>query len=218
MTALRHLASVLALALLPAPAAASDDSFEFWINPSASFALDGDTGLELETAQRFRRASDGRPDTYFARLWLNQDLGNAATLSGAVERRINDGEDDETRLHQQLSTRHGILRTRLRLEQRFVDDRDRVGLRLRPRLGAAAPIGRDGRWSAFGDAELFLTLRSTGRGGDDGLTGLRTRIGATYELNNRVSLSAAYLRQQSIVEGGPDELGHAPLLGIEFSF
>lgn len=210
--------AALGIALLHAPAAANDDDFELWLNPSASFGLDDDTSLEVETAQRFRSASDGRPDTYFARLWLNQDLSDAVTLSGAVEQRINDGDDDETRLHQQLATSHGVLRARLRLEQRFVDGSGRMGLRLRPRLGASVPLGTESPWTFFGNAEAFLTLRSASRGGDDGLTGVRTQVGVEYEVNDVLSLSAGYLRQQNIDRDGPDEVGHAPILGLELSF
>lgn len=202
--------------MLHAPAAASDDGFELWLNPAVSFELAGDTGVEIETAQRLRDASDGRVDTYYARLWLNQNLSDSVALSGGAERRINDGDDDETRFMQQLSTKHGVLRTRLRLEQRFVDRSGRMGLRLRPRLGAAIPL--DSRWSLHGTAELFLTLRSTSAGGNDGLTGLRTQLGASYALNDDGSLTVGYLRQQDLVEGAPDRVGHAPLIGIEWSF
>lgn len=207
--------AVLGALLLHAPAAASDDALELWLNPSASFDLDGNTGVEIETAQRFRSASDGRADTYFARLWLNQELGDSAVVSGAVERRINDGDDDETRFMQQLSTKHGVLRTRLRLEQRLVDGSGRMGLRLRPRLGAAIPL--DSRWSLHGSAELLLTLRSTSTGGNDGLTGLRTLLGADYALSDAVSLTVGYLRQQDMVDGAPDQVGHAPMIGIGWS-
>lgn len=213
---------LICLALLTAPASAlaedHNDGFEFWLNPSASFDLDDNTGLEIETAQRFRNASDGRPDTYFARLWLNQDVSDAVTLSGAVERRINDGAANETRLIQQMTGRHGILRTRLRLEQRLVDGADRMGLRLRPRLGVAVPLDEEGRWSFETDAELFWTLRGNNRNSDEGLTGLRTQIGLGYEVNDRLALSLAYLRQQDFESGGPDEVGHAPIIGVEFSF
>ncbi len=51
----------LALLLLLAPASASDDAFEFWLKPSVSVGLDGNTGVEIETAQRLRDAGDGRP-------------------------------------------------------------------------------------------------------------------------------------------------------------
>lgn len=217
MTLTRLLAPLLLLAL-PAPAVAADDAFEFWINPSVSAGLDENTGLELETAQRFRDADDGRPDTYFFRLWVNQDLSDAVTLSGAVERRINDGDSDETRLHQQLSARHGILRGRFRLEQRFVEDADRMGLRFRPRLGVAVPFAPESPWSGFANAEAFVTLRSTSEGGDDGFTGLRTQIGVEYEANDNLTLSLGYLRQHDLREGAPDRVGHAPIVGVELGF
>lgn len=203
---------------LSAPASASDEAFEFWLNPSVETAIDDDTAIELETAQRFRSSEDGRVDTYFARLWLKQDLAENVTLAGAVERRINDGGSDETRFMQQLSTSHGILRTRLRLEQRLVDNADRMGLRLRPRLGVAFPLDAEGRWTAGADAELFWTIRGNNVTSDEGITGLRTTIGVDYEVNDRLSIGVSYLRQQDFEDDGPDEIGHAPLIGIEYSF
>jgi hypothetical protein len=208
----------LVLVAWPGTASASDDAFEFWVNPSIAYELDKDTGIELETAQRLRSAADGRPDTFFFRLWVNQAVSDGATLSGAVERRINDGGRDETRTMQQLSLRHGVLRGRLRLEQRFVSDADRMGLRLRPRIGASVPLNGDGDWTLDGDAELFLTLRSTSRLGDQGLTGLRTQIGVGHDVSERLNLSIGYLRQQDIKPNGTDQVGHAPIVGIELSF
>lgn len=213
-------ARLLGLGLLIAPTAAiaSNDSFELWLNPSVSFDLDKNTGLEIETAQRLRSASDGRVDTYFGRLWVNQKISGTFTLSGAIERRINDGGSDETRFIQQVSGKHGIVRTRLRLEQRLVDDADRMGLRLRPRLGIEVPIGDNERWSLKTDAELFWTLRSNNSGGDTGITGLRTQAGIDYDVNDRLSLSLVYLRQQDFNDGEADDVGHAPLFGVEYSF
>lgn len=214
------LALVLALATAAAPqqARASDEAFELWLNPSIGTDLDSDTGVELETAQRFRSASDGRPDTYFFRLWVNQDLADNVTLSGAVEQRFNNGDDDERRLIQQLTTRHGMLRTRLRLEQRFEEGQGgRMGLRLRPRLGVNVPLDDAGKWAAKADAELFWTLRSTGAGGDTGITWLRTQVGIGYDVSDNLSLNLIYLRQQDFRAGRPDRIGHAPLIGIEFA-
>lgn len=218
MKSILPLAAAVLYAGMPAIASASDDGAELWLNPSISTDLDEDTGIELETAQRFRDAGDGREDTYFARLWLNQKLASNVTLGAAVERRINDGGTNETRTMQQLSTSHGILRTRFRLEQRFVDNAERMGLRLRPRLGVSIPLDQDGRWAFKTDAELFLTLQSTRFGGDEGLTGLRTQIGVSYDVSDNISISAAYLRQQDFEEGGPDVVGHAPIIGIEYAF
>lgn len=213
-----RLPALIALLLVPQTASASDEAFELWFNPSLSFEADSDTGLEIETAQRFRSAADGRPDTWFLRLWVNQAVSPDLTLSGAVERRINAGDSDEVRLIQQLSGSHGLVRTRLRLEQRFVQDADRMGLRLRPRLGLSVPLDGDKRWKAKADAELFFTLRATSRGGDRGLTGLRTQVGISRSLGERLSLSLVYLRQQDIRPERPDRIGHAPLLAIEYAF
>lgn len=210
--------AALALVSVPSAAAASDDAAELWLNPSIAVDLDKDTGLELETAQRFRSAADGRPDTFFYRFWLNQEVGGGLTLSGAVERRINTGDDDETRTMQQLSLSRGVLRGRLRLEQRFVDDADRMGLRLRARLGVKVPLDSDGKWSLGADAEPFFTLRSTSVGGDDGLTGLRTQVALGREVSDNLSVSVGYLRQQDIRRGAPDRVGHAPIVGVELSF
>ena len=206
-------------ALLAAtPATAQDEAFEFWLNPSIEFDLDDDTGVELETAQRFRSQDDGRVDTYFGRLWIKQSIARGLTLAGAVERRVNDGGSDETRLMQQLSGSHGLLRTRLRLEQRFSDGADQMGLRLRPRLGVEVPLDADGRWSAGADAELFWTLRPRSVDGDTGITGLRTTVGVGYDVTDNWSVGIAYLRQQDFEPDGPDEIGHAPLVEIGYSF
>jgi hypothetical protein len=157
------LAALLAASFATPSAAETDDGPELWLNPSVSWALDDDTAVELETAQRLRREADGRADTYYVRLWLNQDVSDAISVSAGVEQRSNEPGSDETRLLQQLSAKRGILRTRLRLEQRFVED-GRMGVRFRPRAGVEVPIGLSERWSAVANAELFLTLRSTAPG------------------------------------------------------
>lgn len=215
---IKSAAAVLALSL-PATASATHEDFELWLNPSFAYTLDEDTELELETAQRFRDSARGRVDTYFVRGWVKQKLADNVTLAGAVEKRVNDGGSDELRNMQQLSTSHGMLRTRLRLEERFVEDRGgRMGLRLRPRLGVAVPLSDDGRWSAKTDAELFWTLRGTSVGGDTGITGLRTTVGVGYDVSDRIGVSLTYLRQQDFEDNAPDVVGHAPLIGIDFAF
>jgi hypothetical protein len=204
--------------LMHAPAVATDDDLEIWFNPALATDLDENTGIELETAQRLRSADRGRVDTYYARLWLNQDIDEDVTLSGGIERRVNDGGDDETRFLQQLSLKQGVFRGRLRLEQRFVDNSGRMGLRVRTRLGVSVPLDEAKRWSFDSSAELSKTLRSTGVGGDDGLTGLRTQIGLGYEVNDRLSLGFGYIRQQDFSSGEPDAVGHAPLLSVDVNF
>lgn len=220
MITIRNLClSGVALALtLPAPAYADED-FEVWLNPSIGTELDDNTAVEVEGALRFRSSAAGRDDTYFVRGWIKQKIAPGFTLSGGAERRHNSDGSDETRFLQQLTTSHGVLKTRVRLEQRFVDNRGgRMGLRLRPRLGLESPITEDERLTIGADAELFWTLRGTSVGGDTGLTGLRTQVGFGYEVSDNLDLSLVYLRQQDFEDNARDTIGHAPLLTIDFSF
>jgi hypothetical protein len=204
---------------LSIPAYATNDDLEVWLNPSVAADLDNDTGIELETAQRLRSADRGRVDTYYARLWLNQELDDNLTVSGGVERRVNDGGDDETRFLQQLSVKKGFFRGRFRLEQRFVDNNGgRMGLRIRSRLGVSVPFDEAKRWSFDTSAEFAKTLRSTSAGGKDGLTGLRTQLGVNYKVDEKLTIGLAYLRQQDFTDNAPDPVGHAPLLALDFSF
>ena len=200
-----------------APVSAAEDNFQLWLNPSVTFDLDDDTGVEIETSMRFRSAEDG-PDTYYARLWLFQTLSPNFTIGGAVERRINDGANDETRLLQQIAAKSGVLRARVRLEQRFVDDAGQTGWRIRTRLGVNVPLGSDDRWALIADAEPFFTLRPTSSGGQKGLTTFRTQVGVNYAATERLELGLIYLRNQDVRDGRQDRVSHVPLLTAELAF
>jgi Protein of unknown function (DUF2490) len=213
-----HCLAVLTLAAVPVPAlAASDDNAEFWINPSITIGVDERTSIEIETAQRLRDADDDGVDTYFGRLWINRKLDDRFTISAAIGRRINDGDADETRTHQQITYRNGIVRGRVRIEQRFIDDGERTGVRLRTRAGVSLPLDADGNWTGFADVEPFWTLRSTSLGGQDGLTGLRTQVGVRHQVTDNFEIGLAYVRQQDIRRNADDRTGHAPLISLELA-
>lgn len=201
---------------LAGQAHAADDRFEVWLSPTITKALDDDTAVEFETAQRFRDADKG-PDTYYARLWLHQDLSDAISLSGGIEGRVNDGDTEETRLIQQAAFKSGMVRARVRLEQRFVDDA-RFGMRVRARGGIKTQLSADRKWQGYADLEGFFTLRSTSLGGQDGLTGVRSQIGVTRDLSDNLTVGLTYLRQQDVRRNAQDRVAHVPLIGIDFSF
>lgn len=119
---------------------------------------------------------------------------------------------------QQLSGKHGYIRTRVRLEERWVEDQSRMDFRIRPRLGVVVPINDSGDWSLKTDAELFLTVRSTSKGGQGGLTVLRTQFGVAHVVNDNMSISLTYLRQQDFRDNAPDRVGHTPLIGVSYTF
>ena len=216
--------SLLALAGIAAiatatPAAATDDALEYWFEPSFEFDLDDDTSAEIATAFRFRDfENDGRSDTYYVRGWLKQKLSDSITVAGGAEYRENSPGNNEKRLLQQVSGSYGILRSRVRLEERFVDGNDgRMGLRLRTRLGVSGDLTEDGRWGAQANTEMFWTIRSNSDGGQDGLTGVRTQIGVSYQINDTFDLSLSYLREQSLRDNREDRVSHVPLVSLDVS-
>lgn len=209
-----------AMLALPGAAQASDEAFEFWLNPSFDFAIDEINRIEIETGQRLRSASDSRADTYFLRGWLHHPIDRDLVLSGAVEQRENHGGLDEVRTTQQIYGRKGHWRLRLRFEQRWIEDQSRMGLRLRPRVGVELPLGKEADWTFRADGEMFFTLRSALAGPEDeaGFTALRTRLGFNYRASDHLQLGIGYLRQQDIREGAPDRISHAPLVTLAYSF
>lgn len=197
-------------------AVAQEEDGELWLNPSFAREIDGRTSIELETAQRLR--SDPRADTFFARLWVNRDDRGGRAWSVGAERRWNGPEEREVRLLQQVGYDWGPLAFRTRTEQRFVNVDPRTGWRLRQRVGTTIPLtpGENG-WALTGDAEVFMTLRSTEPDGQTGLTGLRTFLGFERRFG-RYDLSLGYLRQQDIRDGSEDRIGHAPFVGLATNF
>jgi hypothetical protein len=209
----RAIAALLATTLAT-PALAEENRLEAWFEGAVVVDIGNKSYVEFQTQQRARGSSNPIGDTQVYRLWLGRKFGKV-TLSGAVHR-SKEGSTRETRLIQQASypLGSGPLKGRTRLEQRFVDNADQTGWRLRQRLGIALPLtGEDGGWTFVGNAEGFLTLRPTSSGGQKGITGLRTFAGFERSFG-RVDVEVGYTRQQNIREGAPDRVGHAPTLGL----
>jgi hypothetical protein len=200
------------------PALATDEAFELWLAPSVRGQLDHNTALRVETAQRFRDANDGRPDTYFVRLWISQRVSQNFTVEGAVERRENDGGCDETRLLQQVVAQNGIFRNRLRLEQRFIDNTPQTGWRLRSEHGLRIDLDAGKKWFFRADAEFFFTLQCNSIGGQTGFTEKRSQAGLGHRFNPQLSASLSYKRVQTIRRERPDLVGHVPMIHIDYSF
>lgn len=214
-----RLAGAALLLSFPSAAFATDDDIEFWFNPTVAVALDEDTSFKLETAQRLRRESQGRPDTFFFRLWAKQRVSDGVVLSGAVERRINRGRRDEVRVMQQAYGEAGIFNLRVRLEERFAQGANgRMGLRVRARGGIAIPLDDTGQWTLNPDVETFITLRNSRRGGDIGKTEFRAQMKVGYRASDNLTIQAGYLLQYDLEQRVPDTVGHAPIVGLHFRF
>mgnify|MGYP000571900305 CR=1 FL=1 len=140
--------ATLAVFMAAAPALATEQRLEAWLNPSVTVDVDDRTFVELETAQRLRNAP--ADDTYSARLWLGRQIADGITLSAGAERRY-DGDARETRLLQQLNYPLGPLKARTRFEQRLLSADPRSEWRLRQRIGSAIPLC--GSWDVTASVE-----------------------------------------------------------------
>jgi hypothetical protein len=204
----------LAASLAAAPAWAEENEAQLWLNQQGSIALDHNDDLLFELNERARGDSHGG-DQYQARLGLDHAIGGGVKIGGAVTYQRS-GTQDEFRTHQQLTWSRGAFTSRSRLEQRFIEGDDRMALRLRQRLQLTTPMG--GGWSALGYVEGSFTLRAGKPGGDTGLTSLRTLLGVRRDLAHNIVGTLAYVRQQDVRTGAPDRVGHAPYIGLSFSF
>jgi hypothetical protein len=206
-----RIAAASVLLSLQSPTLAADDEVELWLNPSVITSIDERTSIELETAQRLRAAP--ADDTYYLRFWVNRVVDHGPEVAAGIERRF-EGAAKEIRLLQQASYSLGPIRLRSRLEQRFISSDPRTGWRWRQRVGTKLPLaGGENAWTAVAHVEGFLTLRASAPSGSTGLTGIRSFVGVERTFG-RAELSFGYLRQQTISEGRPDRVGHAPLLGL----
>lgn len=209
------LLSVLLSVVAAAPAAATTQQVELWLNPSATVALDDRTFVELETAQRFR--PEPSDDTYYARLWLGRKLADGVTVTAGVERR-HEGDGRETRFLQQIGYGLGPLRARTRLEQRLIEGDPDTSWRLRQRISGAVPLSSaDGGWELAANVEGYFVLEPSEPGARTGLTGVRSFVGLERELG-RLELSLGYVRQQTVRDNAADTIVHAPFIGLGLGF
>lgn len=199
---------------MASPAMAEENYFEGWFEGTVAADIDKRTFVQFQTQQRARDENNPAGNSHIYRLWLGRRLGGGVSLSGGLHR-SKEGTVKETRLIEQLSYPiAGALKGRTRIEQRFIDDADQTGWRVRQRLGLALPLAKQMDGVDFvANAEGFLTLRPTSVGGQRGLTGLRTFVGVERSFG-QVDASIGYTRHQSIRRDAPDRVGHAPTLNL----
>ena len=218
--------SVFAFTLLAgfatAPALAVDHDSQLWLKAAAKFDLGSDFDLLLETNQRFSSDRDGLYESQYL-LGLAYEIADGITLTGGVNRVVGlrDGRVSSTewRPRQQIAfpiakLGPGDLGGRHRLEQRFRDNVDETGHRLRPQIAYEFPL------SEKVDIELahesYFNLNSTPFQ-DSGHERMRNSLSLSFPLAESLKGSLGYLNQYRFNQGEPDLMEHALTLGISFS-
>jgi hypothetical protein len=220
---LTHLAAVL-IACAPV-AHADDDDFQTWQQVIASTKLnEGVTGV-LEVQPRFTDDSS-RLGQLLIRPSLGLTLFDQTVLSlGYAYVRTspeNGANTYENRPWQQLAfpiaavKNTFALSNRTRFEQRFRDDGDDVGLRLRQQIRLTVPLGSAG-WQAVGWSEVFFNLNDTDWGARSGLDRWRNFVGVSIPVREGVAFEPGYLNQ-FVNRSAGDQIDHVLSATLNVSF
>lgn len=215
------------LALLTAsPATAHAANPEIWATVGADGALSDTIGWEAELIGRFGDDQGGLYEIE-AGAYLDAEVSDAVSVSGgyAYVPNYEDGDltSREHRLRQQVDwtvgkIAGGDVALRGRLEQRFRDDGDDTGWRMRARVAWSLPLaGEDGPslnlWH-----ESSWGLNDTDWGQFAGYNRSRSLAGVEFDLSETLSLEAGYIHQLTLSESGPDETAHVLSLSLGASF
>lgn len=214
----------MAIAVIPEAASARDDG-QIWLTAGATIKLDDKWRLSEDVIARF---SDNRSGLYEieASTLLNFKVAKNVTLAaGYVHNpQYSDGDFDvlERRAREQISLDNlarigtGKLSARLRMEQRWRENADGTGWRMRPYLKYSLPLR--GKTSLTLSNEAFVNLNTTAFQRQDGLDRMRNLIAINTPLLENVDLEMGYLNQHGFVRGGEDTSDHVASAAISASF
>ena len=225
----RSLVRVLVLlAVLPTGAAghAAEDS-QAWTTTSATVKLGDRWRISQDLTMRF---SDNRGGLY--EIESNSLLGYRFTRSATIwagythNPLYSDGRHTTTehRAREQLTIDNvatlgpGKLSLRLRTEQRWRDNADGTGWRVRPFVRYTVPLRKGGHTALTFTSEPFLNLNTTKFQATHGLDRIRNMVAITTPLFAHANVEIGYLNQHGFVRHGPDTSDHVASFTVNWSF
>ena len=209
---MKHIAATLGtfVAALSTPALAASDS-QIWTNAVVNVKLSDKWRLSQELTGRF---SDNRKGLYEieSNTLLGYRLNKVVTLWAGYthDPQYSDGDFTvmEHRAREQVTfdgfakLAKGKLSGRIRTEQRWREDVDGTGWRLRPYLKYSLPIA--GKTSLNLSTEPFVNLNTNSFQHKSGLDRVRNLITISTPLSKSLTLEGGYMNQHGFVSGGPD--------------
>lgn len=204
------------------PAFAADHDAQLWTPGYARLAVAPRTIVFIETAGRFSADRDGIA-TALVRGNVGYALSDRIELGlGAAHFSVyDDGRQTQSdnRLFQQVSglvgrIGNGELRSRTRLEQRFVSTGEDTGWRLRQLVRASWPVSRDRRSQLYISTEPFIAFNDTDWGANKGLDQVRTAFGVAFPAGNKLTADIGYLNQWISRERREDAVAHVLTIAL----
>lgn len=204
---------ILPLLLLATPAPAQQVRNEAWLSFQSSAEID-DIIFSADVASRFT----------MGRLYETTIGGmigtkiDRAEIAGGYEEAFNFDADRQVIRHEKRFRQQALItlsprfQTRLRYEERFVQGRGGMGMRLRAQIRYAQPIGR---FRILASHESFIDLNPTRWGQLPGLRRMRTYVGVELPLFEPFRLQAGYMNQYEFgIRNRRDVMGNAVALTL----
>jgi Protein of unknown function (DUF2490) len=219
--------ALLAAATLLAPPASAETTHDeqAWVNLTAIGPISGDLVYFAEFQPRI---GDGvsRLDQLLLRGAVGWKLSSAATIYQGyahVVVPVDGGRDvNEERSFQQLNLAlgkpwRGELSSRTRLEQRWRNDGNDMGWRLREMIRYEKPLKAESdAVNALISAEAFIALNDTDWGARSGFDQLRTFVGAEVGLPGASTAEIGYLNQVIDRSRGRTQMNHVASVSVFF--
>lgn len=212
---------LLALSLLLAsPAAAQQTDTQLWLQLNGSFGIAPSWKVTLESIGRFSDRAEGFSHAEAGLLVTHTTPGGVELSAGY--RHVEDWDrgvrqPNEERLRQIVLVPFGAgFSGRLRFEQRFRDDGEEVGFRLRPRVGLELPLQGSGL-KLFATSEHFVNFNDTAWGQNGGYERMRNAAGLSVSVGGKLRAEFGYLNQYRFGRAGMrDQMDHAATLTLSF--
>lgn len=214
-------AAAASLPLAPVAAQTTQDE-QLWINMTVQAKIAGPLLFFAEVQPRVSDRAQGL-EQLLLRPAIGWQLSPSVTVFQGYAHVLSpvDGAGDikEDRSFQQLSwivgkPWKGELSSRTRLEQRWRNDGDDMGWRLREMVRLEVPVSEAGKIAALGYAEAFIALNDTDWGARGGFDRLRSFAGAEIGMGGRSTLELGYLNQYIDQAGGRSRVDH--VLSVSF--
>lgn len=217
--------AMLGAMALANPATAATNDTQYWQTLSANVKLNDEFQA---TGEAVFRSSDkkGFYEIESTALVGYKVSNHVVAWAGYVFNPLYDHGDFTTREHrarQQISfDKYKLgnlnLSGRLRAEQRWRENADGTGWRLRPYIKASLPIADEGKTQLVFANEAFVNLNNPTFQTAKGLDRTRTFVGINRTISKKVSLEAGYMLQHGYKKNAPDTNDHVLTISLSGKF
>ena len=214
-------AAFVAIAAMPAPAAAATSDSQLWANGHVTVKLADRWRLSEEVTARWSDKLDGFYEIE-ANTLVGYRLNRVVTVWGGYTHNPQYLRGDVTALEHRAREQvtfdgvarlgSGVLSARIRTEQRWRRHVAGTGWRFRPYLKYSLPIA--GKTALNLSTEPFFNLNTTPFQRKTGLDRIRNLVTVSTPLTGTLSGELGYMNQHGFVRGAPDTSDNIAYFGL----